>query len=453
MEKRRNFIKKVAIGSAGFAFGGTVLGGTAFGFSAKSYKNIIGANDRVRIATIGVNGRGNSMSGTIARQKNAEVACVCDVDERAIPKAIKTVMDAKQINTPRSERDCRKVLEDKSIDAIYIATPDHWHSPLTIMGCQAGKHVYVEKPLSHNPREGEIAIAAARKYNRIVQMGAQRRSAPILSQGIDQLHKGIIGRVYLAKTWYTNNRKSTFLQPGSIPSWLDYDLWQGPAPRVPFKEGLIHYNWHWFWNWGTGEALNNGTHEVDVARWGLGVDFPTRVSSIGGRYQFKDDWETPDTQVITMDYPGRVSLMWENRSSNGRKIEGSDRGVIFYGENGSLDTGGDEYKVYDLNGKLVSEVKSLMKEDNIQGRNTASPSLGLDSLHVIDFLDAIRNNRRPNCDVELGHKSCVAMQLGNISWRLGRDLKIDPQNGHIIGDKEGQKLWGREYEKGWEPKV
>ena len=373
MEKRRNFIKKVAIGSAGLAFGNTVFGGTTFGFSAKSYKNIIGANDRVRIATIGVNGRGNSMSGTIAKQKNAEVACVCDVDERAIPKAIKTVMDANQVNTPRSERDCRKVLEDKSVDAIYIATPDHWHSPLTIMACQAGKHVYVEKPLSHNPREGEIAIAAARKYNRVVQMGAQRRSAPVLTQGIEQLHKGIIGRVYLAKTWYTNSRKATFLQPGSIPSWLDYDLWQGPAPRVPYKEGLIHYNWHWFWNWGTGEALNNGTHEVDVARWGLGVDYPTRVTSIGGRYQFKDDWQTPDTQIITMDYPGRVSLMWENRSSNGRKIEGADRGVIFYGENGSLDTGGDEYKVYDLSGKLVKEVKSLMKEEGIDGTQYCKP--------------------------------------------------------------------------------
>lgn len=453
MEKRRDFIKKVAIGSAGLAFGDTVFGGKAFSFTAKSYKKIIGANDRVRVATIGVNGRGNSMSGTIARQKNAEVVCVCDVDERAIPKAIKTVMDAKQISTPRSEKDCRKVLDDKSVDAIYIATPDHWHSPLTIMGCKAGKHIYVEKPLSHNPREGEIAIAAARKYNRVVQMGAQRRSAPVLSQGIDQLHKGIIGRVYLAKTWYTNSRKATFLQAGPIPSWLDYDLWQGPAPRVPYQDGLIHYNWHWFWNWGTGEALNNGTHEVDVARWGLGVDYPTRVTSIGGRYQFKDDWQTPDTQIITMDYPGRVSLMWENRSSNGRKIEGADRGVIFYGENGSLDTGGDEYKVYDLSGKLIKEVKSIMKEEGIDGRNTASPSLGLDSLHVIDFLDAIRTNRRPNCDVELGHKSCVAMQLGNISWRLGRDLKIDPQNGHIIGDKEAQKLWGRDYEKGWEPKV
>jgi predicted dehydrogenase len=447
MENRREFIKKMAASSAGVA-----VGGPSFAFSAKSYNRIIGANALIRVATIGVNSRGNSMSGTIAGQKNAEVATVCDVDERAIPKAIATVQKVKSGASPKSERDCRKVLEDKSIDAIYIATPDHWHAPLTIMGCQAGKHVYVEKPLSHNPREGEIAIAAARKYNRVVQMGAQRRSAPVLTQGIEQLHKGVIGRVYLAKTWYTNKRKATNLKPGTVPSWLDYDLWQGPAPRMPYREGLIHYDWHWFWHWGTGEALNNGTHEVDVARWGLGVDFPTRVSSVGGRYEFKDDWETPDTQIVIMDYPGRISLMWESRSSNGRKIEGSDRGIIFYGENGSLDTGGDSYTIYDLDGKLVKEVKSVEKED-VQGRNTASPSLGMDNLHVADFLDAITNNRRPNCDVEIGFKSVVAMQLGNISWRVQRDLKIDPANGHIIGDKEAQKLWSREYEKGWEPKV
>ena len=449
MEKRREFIKKIAAGSASLA-----VGGTAFGFSAKSYNRIIGANELVRVATIGVNSRGNSMGGTIAGQKNAEVATVCDVDERTIPKAIATIKKVKSTANPKSEKDCRKVMEDKSIDAIYIATPDHWHAPLTIMGCQAGKHVYVEKPLSHNPHEGELAIAAARKYNKVVQMGAQRRSAPVLTEGIQQLHKGIIGRVYLAKAWYTNKRKATVLKPGTVPSWLDYELWQGPAPRMPYKEGLIHYDWHWFWHWGTGEALNNGTHEVDVARWGLNVDFPTRVTSVGGRYEFKDDWETPDTQVITMDYPGRVSLMWESRSSNGRKIEGLDRGIIFYGENGSLDTGGDSYKVYDLDGKLVKEIKSVGDgEGDVQGRNTASPSLGMDNLHVADFLDAIKNSRRPNCDVELGYKSVVAMQLGNIAWRVGRDLKIDPKNGHIIGDKEAQKLWSRDYEKGWEPKV
>ena len=448
MDNRRDFIKKATLTTAGLA-----IGAKAFSFTAKSYNNIIGANDRIHVAAIGLNGRGNSMVGTIAKQLNTEVSCVCDVDSRAMPKAIASILKAGQTTTPKSEKDCRKVMEDKSIDAIYIATPDHWHSPLTIMGCQAGKHVYVEKPLSHNPHEGEMAIAAARKYDRVVQMGAQRRSAPVLRQGIEALHNGIIGRVYLAKTWYTNTRKSLFLKPGTVPSWLDYDLWQGPAPRAPFQDGLIHYNWHWFWNYGTGEALNNGTHEVDVARWGLGVDYPIRVTSVGGRYHYQDDWQTPDTQIITMDYPGRVSLMWENRSSNGRAIEGLDRGIIFYGDKGSLDTGGDSYKVYDNDGKLINNVKSLIVEAPIDARNTASVSLGMDSLHMADFLDAIRNHRRPNCDVEIGHKSIVGMQIGNIAWRLGRDIKLDPKNGHIIGDPEAQKLWGRTYEKGWEPKI
>lgn len=449
MTSRRKFIKNVAASSAALT-----IGGVAFGMSAKSYRGIVGANDRINIAMIGVNSRGKSMSGTFAAQKNTNVACICDVDERAIPKAIQAAVDVNPSVTPRAEKDLRKVLEDKTIDAIYTATPDHWHAPLTIMGCQAGKHVYVEKPLSHNPHEGELAIAAARKYNRVVQMGAQRRSAPTLTKGIEKLHEGIIGRVYMAKTWYTNARKSTFLTPANVPSWLDYDLWQGPAPRVPYKDGLIHYNWHWFWHWGTGEALNNGTHEVDVARWGLGVDFPTRVSSVGGRYHYKDDWETPDTQIVSLEYPGGISLVWESRSSNGRKIEGAERGIIFYGENGSLDTGDDAYRIYDLNGKLVSEVKSESGgADSMQGRNLASPNLIMDSQHAADFLDAIRNNRRPNCDVETGFKSVVAMQLGNISWRVGRDLKIDPKNGHIINDKDAQKLWSRTYEKGWEPKI
>jgi len=449
MTSRRKFIKNVAASSAALA-----IGGLATGMSAKSYRNIIGANERINVAMIGVNSRGKSMSGTFAGQKNASVGCICDVDERAIPKAVKAAMEVNPDFTPKTEKDCRKVLEDKTIDAIYIATPDHWHAPLTIMGCQAGKHVYVEKPLSHNPHEGELAIEAARKYNCVVQMGAQRRSAPILTQGIEELHKGIIGRVYTAKTWYTNARKSSSLTPGNVPSWLDYELWQGPAPRMPYKEGLIHYNWHWYWHWGTGEALNNGTHEVDVARWGLGVDFPTRVTSVGGRYHYKDDWETPDTQTVAMEYPGGVSLVWESRNSNGRKIEGADRGIIFYGENGSLDTGDDSYKIYDLNGKLVKEVKSAEPDTNaLQGRNLASPNLVMDSQHVADFLDAIKNNRRPNCDVETGYKSVLAMQLGNISWRVGRDLNIDSKNGHIVGDKDAQKLWSRTYEKGWEPKI
>ncbi|RZK72817.1 MAG: twin-arginine translocation signal domain-containing protein [Pedobacter sp.] len=415
MENRRDFIKKAGIATAALTLGTKFVGSSAMGFSAKSYNRIIGANDAIRVGVIGVNGRGNGMAGVFAAQKNTSVSYICDVDSRVISKAIKTVMDAKQDTAPISEADFRKVLADKNTDAIYIATPDHWHSPMTIMGCQAGKHVYVEKPLSHNPNEGELAIAAARKYKRVVQMGAQRRSAPVLTQGIKQLHDGIIGRVYLAKTWYTNARKPNVLKAAEVPSWLNYELWQGPAPRMPYKDGLIH--------------------------------------SMGGRYNYKDDWETPDTQLTTLEYPGGINLVWEGRSANGRKVEELDRGIIFYGEKGSLDTGGDSYKIYDLNGKLIKEVKSLMKEDAIDGRNTSSPSLGLDNYHVIDFLDAIRNNRKPNCDVEIGHKSVVAMQLGNIALRVGRDLKIDSKNGHIVNDKDAEKLWSRSYEKGWEPKV
>lgn len=448
MEKRRDFIRKTLIASAAVA-----VGTKAYSFSAKSYRNIIGANERIAVSVIGLNGRGSGMAAVFAKQANVAVTSLCDVDSRVFAKGLKAVAGAGQKDVPSTDADCRKVLENKDIDAIYIATPDHWHAPLTIMGCQAGKHVYVEKPVSHNPHEGELAVAAARKYNKVVQMGAQRRSAPVLKQGIEALHNGIIGRVYLAKTWYTNVRKDNFLKPGTAPAELNYDLWQGPAPRMPYQEGLIHYNWHWFWHWGTGEALNNGTHEVDVARWGLGVDYPTHVTSIGGRYQFKDDWQCPDTQLVTMEFPGRVSLLWESRSSNGRNVEGQDRGIIFYGENGSLDTGGDNYKVYDLDGKLIKDVKSPMADNALQGRNTTSPSVAMDSLHVADFIDAMRTNRRPNCDVELGHKSVLSMHLANISWRVGRDLRIDPKNGHILGDKEAQKLWKRTYEPGWEPKV
>ncbi|GAB3934353.1 Gfo/Idh/MocA family protein [Mucilaginibacter myungsuensis] len=448
MEKRREFLKKLAVASAGVAASNSLMG-----MSAKSYRNIIGANERINVALIGLNGRGTSMAGTFVKQADCKVATLCDVDTRVYAKALKAVANAKQADVPTTESDCRKVLQNKDIDAIYIATPDHWHAPLTIMGCQAGKHVYVEKPLSHNPHEGELAVAAAKKYKKVVQMGAQRRSAPVLTQGIKELHDGIIGRVYLAKTWYTNKRGPNVLKPGTVPAELNYDLWQGPAPRMDYKDGLIHYNWHWFWNWGTGEALNNGTHEVDVARWGLGVDYPTKVASIGGRYNYKDDWETPDTQIITMDFPGRVSLMWEGRSANGRKTEELDRGIIFYGDKGSLDTGGDSYKVYDLDGKLIKDVKSLIKEDTVDARNTASVSLGMDSLHVANFLDSIRNNKEANCSAEIGHKSILGMQLGNIAWRVGRDLKVDPKNGHIINDPEAQKLWKRSYAPGWEPKV
>jgi len=440
---RRDFIKKVAAGSSVVA-----LGGVGYGFSAASYSRILGANDAIRMGIMGTNGRGRKMSANFALMKNTDVLYICDVEEKALEKGIKAVRDAVG-ETPKSIGDIRKMVELKDIDAVYLAPPDHWHVPATIMSCVAGKHVYVEKPLSHNPAEGEMAIEAARKYKTVVQMGAQRRSWKLLTEGIHELKKGAIGKPYMAKTWYTNNRGPIGIgKVVPVPSNLDYELWQGPAPRRSYKDNLIHYNWHWFWNWGTGEALNNGTHEVDLARWGLGIDFPTRVNSVGGRYHYKDDWEAYDTQIITFEYKDEASIVWEGRSCNGSMVEGLDRGVIFYGENGSLHTGHDGYSIFDREDQLVKEVKSDVV---IDGRDTSSPAASLDNVHIENFLNAIRTGEKPNADVETGHKSTTWVQLGNIAQRVGRGLTIDPANGHILGDAEAEKLWGREYEPGWEP--
>lgn len=439
---RRDFIKKAAASSIGLALGTTAT------FSAKSYSNIMGANERINMAVMGTNGRGAGMARNFALQKNTVMRYVCDVEEKALAKGLAAVEKAggKAI----AEKDIRRILEKKDLDGLLICAPDHWHAPATIMACSAGKHVYVEKPCGHNPNEGELMIQAARKYNKVVQVGAQRRSWGVLTQGIKELHDGAIGRVYFAKGWYTNNRNT--IGKGKIvpvPSNLDFELWQGPAPRKPYQDNLIHYNWHWFWHWGTGEALNNGTHEIDVIRWGLGVDYPTSVSSEGGRFRFDDDWETPDTQIIDIRFGNDCLVTWEGRSCNSRDTEGRDRGVIFYGENGALETGGNSYKIFDLKNKLVKEITT---SDVIDGRDPSSPNANLDGVHIADFLDAIRNNKRPNADIEELHKSTLLVQLGNIAWRSGSRLEIDPSNGHILNNPEAQKLWSRTYEPGWEPK-
>lgn len=441
---RRDFIKNITAGSAAVAFGGMGLG-----FSPKSYGNIVGANDKIRVAVIGANGRGSGMAATFAKQNNTDVIYICDVDEKARQKGINSVLKAGK-DAPKGENDFRKALLDKNIDATYIATPDHWHAPAAIICCAAGKHVYVEKPLSHNPHEGELAIAAARKYNRVVQMGAQRRSWTLLTEGINALHGGAIGKVHLAKCWYTNSRKSIGIgKKADVPAGLDYELWQGPAPRLPYQDNLIHYNWHWFWHWGTGEALNNGTHEIDVARWGLGIDYPLRVNSTGGRFHYKDDWQTPDTQLITFDCP-EATVIWEGRSCNEFKVQGSDRGVLFYGEKGVLLTGHNGYTIYDEKGTTLKEIKS---DAVIDGRNASSPNENLDGVHIANFLDSIRLSKTPNADVAIGHKSTLWMQLGNIAQRVGHTLNIDQTDGHVVNDKKALELWSRKYQPGWEPKV
>ncbi len=412
-------------------------------------------NQLLNVAIMGIRSRGQALAKAFAAQADCEVSYLIEVDERYVADCLSAVAEF-QKKVPKVEKDLRTVLEDKSLDALVIAAPDHWHAPAAIMACQAGKHVYVEKPCSHNPREGELLLEAQEKYNRVIQMGNQRRTWSNVQACIQDLHSGIIGKVYYARAWYANSRGPIgFGKEAEIPSYLDFDLWQGPAPRVPYRDNIHPYNWHWFWHWGTGEALNNGTHFLDLMRWGLEVDFPNRVVSTGGRYHYQDDWETPDTQVISIEFEGGKAMTWESRSSNPFREHGNSAGVVFHGEGGTvvLDSG-NSYKVYDneRQAKLIKEVTADSgKESQADELNTVGPGMILDMGHIKNFLDGIRKGTSLNSDIEGGHKSVLLCQLGNIAYRTGRALYINPHNGHIMGDTEAMKLWSRTYQKGWEP--
>jgi len=307
-------------------------------------------NSRVRVAVMGVNGRGMAHIAGFLAQPNVEIACICDVDSRALAKAV-AVAHEKQGTKPKAVKDFRVALEDPDVDVLSIAAPNHWHAPAAITACQAGKHVYVEKPGSHNPQEGEWMVAAARKHKRLVQMGNQRRSWAWVQEAVEKVHSGAIGRVTFARTWYTAAR------PGighgkkvPVPDWLDYELWQGPATPRDFKDNLIHYNWHWHWHWGNGEIGNNGIHALDVARWGLQVDKPKSVTCGGGRYQFDDDQETPDIYRTTYDF-GDKGASWESDSCHPYTAEGEGFGIQFFGDEGQLIIAGNTYRIVDPKGK------------------------------------------------------------------------------------------------------
>jgi predicted dehydrogenase len=410
-----------------------------------------GPNDKITAAVIGTNGRGMAHVDCLLALPGVEITCICDVDDRAIAKAIKAAA-RKQKTEPKGSKDFRKILEDKTVDAVTIATPDHWHAPMAILALQAGKHVYVEKPCSHNPREGELLVAAAAKSRGLCQMGSQRRSFPNTQAAVKAIRGGMIGNAYMGRCWYVNNRVSIgHGAPAAVPEWLDYELWQGPAPRRPYVSNLIHYNWHWFWHYGTGEALNNGTHEVDVCRWALGLDFPARVSSNGGRYAFADDWETPDTQVISWDFAEGKAMTWEGHSCNSQPIEGLERGVMIYGTGGAALLEGDNCRIVDNARKPLLQLKSGAAAD--PANTVSSTGAGLDTLHFKNFIDAIRLGAPLSAPVSEGHKSVAMLQLGNIAWRTGRTLDLDTANGHIKNDAAAMKLWQRDYEPGWEPKV
>ncbi len=447
MNTRREFIKNAALGTAGLT-----IGGLAPGFSPKSYAKIIGANERINVAIVGLGRRlGAYYEPVSMKSSNVQLLYLCDVMKSQRESAVKKW--SKHIDyQPKLENDVRKVMADKNVDAMFIATPDHWHAPGAWMSMQAGKHVYVEKPCSHNPREGEILVACQKKYNKVVQMGNQQRSAPETIDIIGQIHKGVIGTPFKAVAFYASARGEVPLQKKApAPDGLDWELFQGPAPRREYTSDTWDYNWHWYgWAYGTAEAGNNATHELDVARWALQGDFPEHVQVEAGKRFFpKDGWEMYDTMDATFRFPGNKIIKWDGHSRDGYKTYGSDRGTIIYGTEGTVYVDRNGYRLYDRAGKLVKERKS--------GGNEAGTALGgggdMTTLHVVNFFDVIRDRSKlQSSPIDQGAKSTLMCHLANIASRVNKPLDIDTKTGHIK-DKEAMKLWTREYAKGWEPPV
>ena len=442
MTSRRQFLRTAAAAASASAFGA--------GWTAKSYAQISGANERVRFAVIGLNSRAYAhLSSLQANRSTARIAQVCDVDSVVLAKyagAAEKTTGAR----PATAGDFRKVLASRDVDAITIATPDHWHAPMAILALEAGKHVYVEKPCSHNPREGKMLVEAQRRYGKLCQMGSQQRSSPHSIEIVEKIHNGVIGRAYWAETWYTNRRKPIGVgKPVAVPATLDWELWQGPAPRREYKDNLHPYNWHWFTNWGTGETLNNGTHEVDMARWALGADFPTKVTAAGGRYAARDDWQFYDTLDTSFIYPDQL-ITWKGDCCNGKTTYNRERGTCIHGTTGSVILDRDGYEVYDLKDKLVTSVKANKE------KTSSTDLVGADSMtdaHFGNLIAAIRTGEPLRQPVAQGNVAVTMLQLSNIAYFTGRELQTDPQTYAILGDKEAQAMTGRDYAKGWEPRV
>jgi len=384
--------------------------------------------ERIRLGIAGLRSRGTELARAFAKQPGVEIVALCDVDPATFSAPIKAV-EAASGKAPRTESDFRKLLDSKEIDALVVATPDHWHALMAVMACQAGKDVYVEKPVSHNVVEGRRIVEAARKYGRVVQAGTQRRSTGYVRDAIDHLRSGALGKVGMARAWILKPRPSIgHGQVGPVPPGVDYAMWQGPAPDRPFMANRFHYNWHWFWNWGTGELGNNGIHGVDVARWGLDVDAPLAVTSGGGKFVFDDDQEVPDTQIVTWEYPG-TCIVWEHRMWSARpKLEGAGFGVAFYGEKGTL---------------LVDD-KGWRVEDGPKDAPSGPPADGLAD-HLANFLDCTRTRKAPNAAIEIGHASTRLCHLGNVAHRVGRKIRFDAATETITGDPEATALLSREY--------
>jgi predicted dehydrogenase len=447
MTHRRDFIKNSIIGTAGVAIGGVNI-------NAKSYRSIIGANDRINVAVIGIRGQGsahiNNWCG-ITKSHNVRLKTLCDTDEQYFPEKAKTVLDKTGVKAI-TEWDMRKVFDDKEIDAVSFAVPNHWHALGTIWACQAGKHVYVEKPASHNIFEGRKMIDAARKYNRRVQVGFQNRSIPAVMEAMEFLHNGGIGDVYMARGLCYKPRDSFGISADSEPpASLHYDRWLGPAKQRPYNEKKGHYNWHWFWETGNGDTGNQGPHQFDVARWGLNKnEHPVSIHSSGGIFGINPQecaQETPNTQTSVATYADGKILEFETRGrySNRESALGISIGNMFYGTNGYLELNDETWKAYRQREKVPFAGSKKPEEKKALDVTSTVASNG--APHWINFLEAIRagDDKKLHCDIKDGYYSSAVPLLANISYRLGRTLTFNGESEKFVNDPEADALTTREY--------
>ncbi len=424
---RRDFMKQSTRTVVSMAAAGTVLR------AARS--RAAGPNDVIRVGVVGFNGRGGSHIDAFLPSggKGTEVGALVDIDEKVLARGL-TRVEKDQSRAPEVFTDVRKMLDDKSIDAISVATPNHWHTLAALWAVQANKDVYVEKPLSHNVFEGRKLVEAANKYKRIVQHGTQSRSSGGVREAVEQLRAGVIGKVYMAKghcfKWRPSIGKVS--EPTPVPAGVDYNLWCGPAPMKPIRRQKFHYDWHWQWDFGNGDIGNQGVHEMDMARWGLGVGLPKAVLSGGGRFGYEDDGETPNTQHVIFEYDGAV-LQFEVRGLPTNDESTVKVGNIFFGSDGFMV----------LNGGKWSTFMGAKSEPGPHG--PTKEARGTD--HFANFVEAVksRNATTLNAPVEEGHLSSALCHLANVSYRLGRKLKFDAKTEKFVGDKEAGTLLTRDY--------
>jgi predicted dehydrogenase len=439
MSSRREFLRQ--------SIAGAVAGSTAIGLEPKTYAKVPGANDRIRVALIGCGGQGRADLGKMIRIPNVECVSLCDVDDAQTARAAKLVGDGGFAQPSHSTRDFRQVLDRKDVDAVIVGTPDHWHALPTILACQAGKDVYVEKPLSVAIAEGKAMVAAARKNDRVVQMGTQQRSAPHYTEAVEYVRSGQLGKIRLVRAWaYLDWKGETPVVPDTEPpDGVDYDMWLGPARKRPFNRNRFHFTFRWYWDYSGGLMTDWGAHMIDIANWAMGIKAPSSAVSAGGKFGYPNDaMETPDTQQVIWAFP-EFTMIWEHMLGAGRGPEAREHGVAFHGNNGVLVIDRAGWEVYPETDSIGKP--RAFKVPGLPRRNAGNADYH--ATHVQNFIECMRSRKRPNSDVEIGHNSMIACHLANIAQRLGRQVKWDVDREEIIDDPGAQREVSREYRAPW----